>query len=270
MRRAKVPAAARQSGGEKVIFLSDTFARYVEPQVEQAALDVLSACGYSVHLLVTGGAGAALLSKGFVEGAKRQARRVLDALERVDPSGEAVVVGIEPPEIYCLKNDYFDLLPERRSEIASRSARTWLLEEFLLRSEAFHSLRVANMSAANTSRQINPQKVLFQPHCHQRAEGPAEDGLPSGANATVALLRMCGYDVEVLESGCCGMAGTFGYEAEHYDLSMRVGELRVFPLLRSAPAEVLVSANGAACRMQIQQAAARDTLHPIQLIARLM
>jgi Fe-S oxidoreductase len=76
-------------------------------------------------------------------------------------------------------------------------------------------------------------KVRFQPHCHQRAEGLADDGLPSGVSASVELLRSCGYEVEVLDTGCCGMAGTFGYEAEHYDLSMQVGELKLFPLLRT-------------------------------------
>jgi len=267
--RAKVSVAASHTRAEKVIFLSDPFGRYVEPEVEQAAFDVLAACGYDVQVLPVVGAGASLLSKGLVDAAKRRARRVLDALHQADPAGEAAIVGIEPPDIYCLKNDYFDLLPEHRDEIASFSARTWLLDEYLIRSDGFRDLRVANKVHLSPQNKTTA-KLLFQPHCHQRAQGLADDGLPSGTNATVEMLRLCGYDVEVLDTGCCGMAGTFGYEAEHYELSMQVGELKLFPrLTRTADAAVAqVSASGAACRMQIRQGTGKDALHPIQWAAR--
>lgn len=253
---------------QRVIFLSDPFARYIEPQVEQAAFDVLAACGYDVQVLPVVGAGASLLSKGFIEVAKRHAGKLLDALNQLDPTREAVIVGIEPPEIYCLKNDYVDLLPHRRDEIASRVARTWLLDEYLLRSERFSNLRVGNLAQGNQIGKNN-QRIKFQPHCHQRAEGLAEDGLPSGTSATLELLRLCGYDVELLDTGCCGMAGTFGYEAEHYELSQQVGELKLFPKIRElgiGNRESIVGATGAACRMQIQQGAGVDAVHPIMLV----
>ena len=101
------------------------------------------------------------------------------------------------------------------------------------------------------------------------------DGLPSGTNATVELLRSCGYDVELMDTGCCGMAGTFGYEAEHYDLSMKVGELKLFPKIRESKMESLVSetrllSSGAACRMQIQQGTGVTAIHPIVLIEALL
>ena len=125
-------------------------------------------------------------------------------------------------------------------------------------------------------------RLLFHPHCHQRAQGPAADGLPGGTNATLEMLRSCGYEVELSEAGCCGMAGTFGYEAEHYELSMRVGELKLFPLLTpSDPSGHLphpvkqdgggkaeVVATGAACRMQIRQGTGVEAEHPIVLAAR--
>ncbi len=119
-RSAKALTTESRSHGEKIIFLSDPFARYIEPAIEQAVFEVLSTCGYDVQVLPVLGAGASLLSKGFVEAAKRHAGKVLDALNQLDPTCEAVAVGIEPPEIYCLKNDYVDLLPNRRNEIASR------------------------------------------------------------------------------------------------------------------------------------------------------
>jgi Fe-S oxidoreductase len=122
---------------------------------------------------------------------------------------------------------------------------------------------------------VSRQNIQFHPHCHQRAEGLVADGLPSGTNATLELLRSCGYQVELMDTGCCGMAGTFGYEAEHYDLSMKVGELKLFPILRdsanaSNAAESRVVSSGAACRMQIKQGTGVDAIHPITLIASLL
>jgi Fe-S oxidoreductase len=196
---------------------------------------------------------------------------VLDALNQVDPNREAVIVGVEPPELYTLKNDYPDLLPDRMDEIASVSARTWLLDEYLLRSSKFSDLRVGNKVTKDQPSRIN-RKIMFQPHCHQRAEGLATDGLASGSNATLELLRNCGFDVELLHAGCCGMAGTFGYEAEHYALSMQVGELKLFPLIRGQreDKEFVIVATGAACRMQIFQGVGMSAQHPIELMRDVM
>jgi len=262
-KRAKPPTTEIQRHGEKIIFLSDPFSRYIEPQVEQAAFDVLSACGYDIQVLPIVGAGASLLSKGFLEAAKRHAGKMLDALKQIDPKNEAMIVGIEPPEIYTLKHDYLDLIPERKDEIASRVARIWLLDEYLLRSDKFSALLAQKLVADHMP------KLKFQPHCHQRAEGLASDGLPSGTNATVELLRRCGYDVDVIEAGCCGMAGTFGYEAEHYDVSMKVGELKLFPEIRewkTKGSNLEIVSTGAACRMQIRQEAGVEATHPILLV----
>jgi Fe-S oxidoreductase len=110
---------------------------------------------------------------------------------------------------------------------------------------------------------------MFQPHCHQRAEGLAADSLTSGSNATVELLRNCGFDVELLDTGCCGMAGTFGFEAEHYDLSMQIGEMKLFPKSRVQRLEnkdIVFVATGAACRMQIFQGVGIGAQHSIELI----
>ena len=269
-RRAKPILTAghtEHTANKRIIFLSDPFARYVEPQIEQAAFDILSSCGYDVKVLPVIGAGASLLSKGFLAGAKRHAEKVLDALSRLDPAHEVPVVGIEPPEVYSLKNDYFDLLPECKDEISRRVDKVWLLEEFLLRSKEFNDLRVASLEQEYPP-ENRAQRIKFQPHCHQRAEGPSPDGLPSGTSATVELLCSCGFDVETLDTGCCGMAGTFGYEAEHYDLSMKVGELRLFPYIREMgiAGNAAFAASGAACRMQIKQGSGREAIHPILLV----
>ena len=250
----------------RVIFLSDAFSRYIEPQVEQAAFDILAACGYEVLVLPVVGAGAGLVSKSFFAPAQRHAGGVLDALDKLDPARILPIVGVEPPEVYCLKNDYADLLPSRADEIASRVARVWLLDEFLLRSDAFFQLRVARTEGA-PARQKSTPKIHLQPHCHQRAEPPAADGLPTGAAATLSLLQSLGLEVEMLDAGCCGMAGTFGYEAEHYELSMKVGE-QIFNSEFIIPNSEFVC-SGAACRMQvaqIAQGAGVEAKHPLEVV----
>lgn len=262
-------ARPKNKGGEKVIFLSDPFARYVEPRVEQAAFDVLTALGLDVQVLPVVSAGAALISKGMLDAARRHAARLLNTLKKFDPDNSIPIVGIEPPEIYSLKNDYVDLFPARAEEISRRVSNVWLLDEFLIRSKAFNELRAANKLQNNSSGPIS--KIKLHPHCHQRAEGPAADGLPNGAKATVEMLRACGYDVELIDAGCCGMAGTFGYEAEHYELSMKVGELKLFPYIRESGIgnrESVVASTGAACRMQIEQGSGIAAEHPIVLALR--
>jgi FAD/FMN-containing dehydrogenase/Fe-S oxidoreductase len=259
-RKRAVPSL--RGGRQKVIFLSDPYARYVEPQVEQSAFDILNLLGMDVYVLPVVSAGAALISKGFLDAARCHALKVLDALNRLDPDFSLPIVGIEPPEVYTLKHDYPDLLPERAVEISRRAEKVWLLEEFLIRSDAFKSLGFG--VEVN-----NLPKVKFHPHCHQRAEGPSADGFPNGVDAAVEALRACGYAVELSDAGCCGMAGTFGYEAEHYDLSMKVGELKLLPSLRtlnSEDAPWIVASTGAACRMQIVQGSSLEAKHPIVLL----
>jgi FAD/FMN-containing dehydrogenase/Fe-S oxidoreductase len=252
----------RNGNRPKVIFLSDPYARYVEPQVEQSAFNILDILGFDVYVLPVVGAGAALISKGFLDAARRHATKVLDALNKIDPECSLPIIGIEPPEIYSLKHDYLDLIPECDDEISRRVDKVWLLEEFLVRSEAFKSL-------GSREEMKNLPKVKFHPHCHQRAEGLSADGLPNGAEAAVAALQACGYEVELLEVGCCGMAGTFGYEAEHYDLSMKVAELKLLPSLHALDSKSnswVVASTGAACRMQITQATGLRVQHPLMLL----
>jgi len=286
-----------------VIFLSDVFSRYLEPQVEQSAFDILRAAGYDVKVLPGVGAGASLYSKGFIEAARRHADKVLSAIKAIDAGAGLSVVGCEPPEVYCLKHDYVTLLPERRAEIESITKRVWLVDEFLLRVATLESTDIKDLIGGRVvpsdsdkristiggdgldtaeKRCLLDHRITFQPHCHQRAEGLAEDGLPIGTAATVAMLRAFGFEVEVLDAGCCGMAGTFGYDAEHYELSMQVGELGVLPKIRQSIVEnrkhlhrtqVQVSSivsTGSACRLQIKQGAGVEAQHPLVLIAKLI
>ena len=236
-------------------------------------------CGYDVRVLPIVGAGASLLSKGFVDAARRHAREMLRWLNQIDPSREAFIVGVEPPEIYLLKNDYADLLPESKEEIRARESKVWLLDEFLLRSSEFGALRVGRLGDQLGGEGNRNRKIKFHPHCHQRAEGLSADGIASGANASVELLRACGFDVELSDAGCCGMAGTFGFETEHYEVSMKVFEMAVNRGIVSRGVEssewkvytepsrsVEIASTGAACRMQFQHGANVDARHPIEWV----
>jgi Fe-S oxidoreductase len=269
VRRRRKFTRQHTESAEQIIFLSDVFSRYIEPHVQQAALEVLTMCGYEVYVLPVVGAGASLYSKGFIEAARGHARKTLEALNQLDPRREAKVVGLEPPEIYLLKNEYVDLLPDRAEEIRPRVSNVWLIDEFLLRSKEFDALRVARMSRGENATTANTQKIFFHPHCHQRAEGLAADGIPNGAQASLELLRACGYDVQLSDAGCCGMAGTFGFEADHYDLSMQIAELKLLPSLRQstiANRQSKFCSTGASCRMQIVHGTGLSAQHPIELV----
>ncbi|HLA88599.1 MAG TPA: FAD-linked oxidase C-terminal domain-containing protein [Anaerolineales bacterium] len=223
-----------QVNNKAVIFLSDVFSRYLEPQVEQAAFDILNALGYEVKVLPMVGAGASFLSKGFISQARDHAGKVLDAIQALDGGSGWSVVGCEPPEVYCLKHEYTALLPERRAEIESITKNVWLVDEFLVRTLESESSIAMRVLSKKRDQAPALQKITFHPHCHQRAEGLADDGLPSGISATVEMLRRFGFEVDLIDAGCCGMAGTFGYDAEHYELSMQIGELGVLPRVRES------------------------------------
>ena len=247
---------------KQVIFVSDVFSHYIEPEVEEAAVEILNSLGYEVKILPTIGAGASLLSKGFLNAAQRHAEKVLAEIKRLDSGAGLSVVGCEPPELYCLKHEYESLLPNRKEEIESIKKRTWLVDEFILR-----VVNEAKMDISHVDSSEQNNRLTLHPHCHHRAEGPAADGLPSGVSATVDMLKQFGYEVDVIDAGCCGMAGTFGYDAEHYELSMKVGELGVLPKVRDKKLENReLVASGAACRMQIKQGADVDARHPLLLV----
>jgi len=259
---------------EAVLLLPDTFTHYFEPQVEQAALEVLAACGTAVKLLPIFGAGRTLISKGFIEAAKRHAADLLDEIQIADPDGSLPVIGLEPSEIYTLRDELLDLLPEKRGQIEALAARAWLIDEYLVRpSPNTQKSRIANglFAPGGTQRTQNAAKsakILLHGHCYQKAQPPQADGYPVGVAASAELLQAAGYTVEVLDSGCCGMAGAFGYEAEHYEVSMQVGELALLPAARQANARgERVAALGTSCRSQIADGAGVAANHTIVLVA---
>ncbi len=268
MLRMEEPGASL-TGMNQVIFLSDAFTEYFYPEVGLACYRVLAAAGIRLHYLPVIGAGRTLISKGFLGAARRHALRVVNEIDKIDPQGNMPIVGVEPSEILTLCDEYPDLLPgDSRAKPISR--RAYSIEEFLVRPYLVNlsesSMRVANITPTLTNTQ-GKQQVTIHGHCYQKARMPIYDGYPSGVEAVISTLEMAGYSTKVIDSGCCGMAGAFGYEVEHYDLSMKVGEASLLPAIRAGSDETLVAASGVSCRSQILDGAGKKAFHPIELVA---
>jgi Fe-S oxidoreductase len=265
-----------------VLFLSDAFTEYFFPQVGMAANKVLQLSGCRVIQLPVIGAGRTLISKGFLRAARSHAKKLLAAIKTLDPDGKMWIVGVEPSETLSLLDEYPDLFPGD-AQVESIAQRTLNIEEFLVRpvgakptlsnagtASFTKNLRVSYFLSKNqSSERIPPQKpnqVLLHGHCYQKARPLSADGYPVGVEAIVALLKACGYPVSVVDSGCCGMAGAFGYEKEHYALSLQVGELGLLPAVRAARSDVLIAASGVSCRSQIMDNTRKSVYHPIELV----
>jgi len=228
------------SAADVVLFV-DTFNRYFEPENARAAMAVLRAAGYQVHAPAGLCCGRTFLSAGMVDEAKREAGRLLRALAPYAERG-VPIVGLEPSCLFSLRDELTVLLPG--TETVAKQAV--LFEEFLAE-------RPGKLSFAETKR-----KVLLHGHCHQKAFG----AMP----AVEKVLGMVpGLEVRTVQSSCCGMAGSFGYEAEHYEVSMRMGELSLLPEARKA-GDALLVADGTSCRQQIAHGAGRDAMHVARVL----
>ncbi|WP_428422235.1 (Fe-S)-binding protein [Methylibium sp.] len=250
------PAASAQ---HEVVLLVDCFANHLEPDVAHAALDLLQASGYRVHLLrpAAGSAplccGRSAFSAGQIAAARGHARRLLEALAPHAAAGRSII-GLEPSCLSMLRDEAHQLgLDAIPVQAVSKAAL--MLEEFLARE-------------LDARRWTPPQggpaaRALVHGHCHQKAFGT----LKALRKVLAALPTL---QVDWIEASCCGMAGSFGFEAEHYDLSMRMAELALLPAVRGAPPEALIVASGTSCRQQIRDGAGRRPLHLAQLLQRLL
>jgi FAD/FMN-containing dehydrogenase/Fe-S oxidoreductase len=245
------PAGSRVPGAgcQTVALLDDTFMNTNEPQVGIAAVRVLEAM--DLHVCRTGlpCCGRPLISKGLLTEAKRLAAENIPRLARFAQLG-IPVIGCEPSCLLTLRDEYPALVPG--PEANAVAANAFLLEEFLAR-------RAADGLPLPAFRDT-PRRLLLHGHCHQRA-------LAGMASALTALRLPPGFQIEETPAGCCGMAGSFGYETEHYDLSLKIGEDRVLPAVRAADPEVTIVAAGTSCRQQIAHATGRRALHPAEVLA---
>jgi Fe-S oxidoreductase len=239
------PPAGEAPRGDVVLF-HDTFVTYNYPEIGRAAVGMLEAAGYRVILVDRKCCGRPLISKGMLEEARAHA---LWNVERLRPYAErgVPVVGLEPSCLLTLRDEYVDLL---RSDAARTvAARACLLEE-LLEHERGRGLALPFRGGARAA--------LLHGHCHQKAL--------VGTTPTVAALRWAGFEVTEVDSGCCGMAGSFGFEREHYDMSVWLGNRRLAPAVRAAGAEVEVVAPGVSCRQQIAHLTGRHAKHPAEVL----
>jgi Fe-S oxidoreductase len=248
--------AGRQSQPETSVgtvnFLADSFTSFTEPHIGRAAIELLQRCGWSVDLVNGGCCGRSALSKGLVDRAKTTATAMVEHLTDNTVSGSPIV-GCEPSCLYTLRDEHKSMIPDdpRVREVAGRVKQ---IEELL--TEAIDDGRL--VLAADSW--LNGRKIAYHGHCHQKAE--------VGTAATMALLRRIpGAEVVEIDAGCCGMAGSFGYEAEHYEISMKVGGDRLFPAITKAGRSAVIAATGTSCREQIFHGTARSAWHPVELIA---
>ncbi len=231
--------------GEVVLF-HDTFNNFNTPNVAIAATRLMERLGYHVLLVDKRCCGRPMISKGMLSEAKQNAAWNVDRLAEFSERGVAIV-GLEPSCLLTLRDEYPEFLGTSASkQVADNS---FLLEEFLVRER----------EAGKLSPQfaVNGRKALLHGHCHQKAL--------VGTAPTIAVLKWAGFEVSEVDSGCCGMAGSFGFEKEHYDLSVTVGNRRLAPAVKAA-GDVEIIAPGISCRQQIDHLAARKAKHPAEVL----
>ncbi|MGO8918626.1 MAG: FAD-binding and (Fe-S)-binding domain-containing protein [Stellaceae bacterium] len=249
------PPAPAEPAGREAVLLVDTFNRWFEPENARAAERVLTRAGYTVRGAAPAGerplcCGRTLLAAGLVDNAKAEARRMLAALAPAVARG-LPIIGLEPSCLLTLRDEFPAMLPG--AETKALASRALLFDEFI----------AAESAAGRLTLDLKPLpgKAVLHGHCHQKAFDVARAGV-------AALTLVPGLEVETFDSTCCGMAGAFGYEAEHYDMSLAIGELGVLPKMRAAPPDALLVASGTSCRHQIADAAGRVALHPAVILER--
>ena len=248
-RRRPLTAAGGVRRGP-VVFLADSFASYTEPEIGRAAIELLELAGWEVQLAGNVCCGRALISKGLLDEARSRHR---DLIAQLAPSAlkGIPIVGCEPSCVFTLKHELVDLaIGDSGAAAIGREAR--MVDDLLVQAIDDGGL-VPDPNAAAAGK-----RILFHGHCHQKASNAT-------AGSIELLKRVPGAAVDVLDAGCCGMAGSFGFEREHYDLSMQIGGMRLFPAVNAVP-DAIVAATGVSCRQQIAQGTSRRAVHPVVLL----
>ena len=249
------PAAPQSTAGREVVLFVDTFSTYFEPENARAAIRVLEAAGYTVHLPLPSEetrplcCGRTFLASGLIDEARAEAQRMIDTLKPYVERG-VPVIGLEPSCLFGLRDEFLSMLPG--GETAELALNAFLFEEFLAQEHDSGRLQLKLKA-------LPQPKALLHGHCHQKAFA-----------AMPAVKKVLGLvpnlNVEVIESSCCGMAGSFGYEARHYNVSMRMAEASLLPKIREAGENTLIVADGTSCRHQIHDGAKRNAIHVARVL----
>ncbi len=240
---------SRRTSDKKVVLFSDTFMNYSEPSIGKAAVEVLEACGFEVLLPEKRCCGRPLISEGMLDRAIENASYNIDAL-RVYADKGIPIIGCEPSCTSAITDDYVELIGTPDAKRVAEA--TYSFEEFFA--------ELVENGELPLEFSTEPRDILLHGHCHQRAL--------VGIQPTVKMLSLPSeHKVTVIDSSCCGMAGAFGYEKKHYELSMNIGELRLFGAVREKlPGSFTLSAAGFSCRHQLEHGTGVQPKHPIEVL----
>jgi Fe-S oxidoreductase len=245
-------SSTRNDLTKRVYLFCDEFTNYTDVELGIRSILLMEQLGYKVLLTDHRESGRTWLSKGLLRKAKKIANKNVDLLSNVITE-DTPLIGIEPSAILSFRDEYLDLVDESKLEEAKRLSRnTFLVEEFLAR----------EMDRGNISKDLftsNDRTIKLHGHCQQKALNALKYSLQ-------VLSFPKNYKVQVIPSGCCGMAGSFGYEKEHYDISMQIGELVLFPSVREQPDNIILAAPGTSCRHQIKDGTSRKAFHPVEIL----
>ena len=253
-RRAR--GRARRTNGDRssrgaLVFLADSFTSYSEPDIGRAAIELLEQAGWEVRLAGDVCCGRALISKGLLSQAQSRHEELIRSLGPAAAEG-IPIVGCEPSCVFALK-DELPALARDKEGASTVALQTRWVDELLVEAIDDGSL------VLDAEAEVSGRPILLHPHCHQKAA--------AATGSTVALLeRIPGAQLTVLDAGCCGMAGSFGFERAHYDLSLAIGGQRLFPAVSAAAADTLIAAPGVSCRQQIAHGTRRTARHPVVLV----
>ncbi len=246
-----IPLPEKESKG-KVYLFNDEFTNYNESDIGIKAILLLSKLGYEVKIPVHKESGRTFLSKGLVRTAKKIAIQNVNLLKDII-SEKTPLLGIEPSAILAFRDEYPELVNKDLQTAANKLAEnTFMFEEFISA-----EIEKDNISSADFTSEA--KQILLHGHCQQKAIASTEPSIKM-------LSLPTNYVVKEIPSGCCGMAGSFGYEKEHYDLSMKIGELVLFPEVRNAEEETIISAPGTSCRHHIKDGTGKPAKHPIEIL----
>ncbi|NDV14927.1 FAD-binding protein [Muricauda sp. TY007] len=234
---------------KQIVLYIDEFVKYLDIQVGKDAIELLCRLGYDVELFY-GESGRTYLSKGFLKQAKKLVAQNMENLKDVLNQGTPIV-GLEPSAILSFRDEY-QRLHEDKEQLSKLASNSFLIEEFL-------AAEIAAGHISSDSFTDEEKTIKIHGHCHQKAL--------SNQKVTFDVLNLPkNYKVTIIPSGCCGMAGSFGYEKEHYEVSMQVGGLKLFPAVEKSPVETLIAANGTSCRHQIKDGTKREAQHPVSIL----
>lgn len=242
----------QQTAKKKVYLFCDEFTNYNDTEIGIKSILLLEKLGYEVIIPTHEESGRAWLSKGLIRDAKKIANKNVRLLKDLI-TAEVPLIGIEPSAILTFRDEYIDLADDDQFEAAKELAKhVWIIDEFIA-----SEIEKGNITGDKFTKE--KRDIKLHGHCHQKA-------LSSLTHSVKILSLPENYSVEVIPSGCCGMAGSFGYEEEHYDISMKIGELVLFPAVRNSKEETVIAAPGTSCRHQIKDGTGKKALHPVEVL----